>query len=173
MKIFQFTILLLLVVFAGTGCGFQLRSEAALPTAMQSTLLQIADPGSDFARGLERSLQRAGITLVDGASSATATLDVPVNRVSQEILSIGANSRVREFSIRHNVTFRLLDDEGRELIPDQHLELSRPLSFDESEILASSREQEFVRQELAQTMVRQVMLRLAQITISAADADKR
>jgi len=164
--------LLVLVVAATSGCGFQLRGEADLPVAMQSTHLQIADPGSDFARGLERSLQRAGVNLVDNNSAATATLDIPVNRISQEILSIGANSRVREFSIRHNVTFRLLDDKGNEIITSQHLELSRPLSFDESEILASSREQEFVRQELAQTMVRQVMLRLAQISVTTSDADK-
>jgi len=163
--------LVALVVSASLACGFQLRTEADVPAAMQSTYLQIADPGSDFARGLERSLQRAGVTLVDDISGATATLYVPQNQISQEILSIGANSRVREFSIRHNVTFRLLDSKGNELIPSQHLELTRPLSFDESEILASSREQEFVRQELAQTMVRQVMLRLAQVSVTTADAD--
>lgn len=156
-------LVLLLPLLLASACGFELRDNGELPAAMATTRLVIANPESDFARGLERGLRRAGADITASPERASATLAVTVNRVSQEILSIGANSRVREISIRHQVSFRLLDAAGDPLMPLQQLELSRPLNFDETEILASSREQEAVRRELADSMVREVLLRLGRV----------
>ena len=55
--------------------------------------------------------------------------------------------------------FRLLNSEGAELIPLQTFEQSRIYSFNEQDILAAERENEFLRKDLADAMARMVVRR--------------
>ena len=87
-------------------------------------------------------------------------LEVPLNESRKEIQSIGDNARVREFLVRHTVQFRLLDSDGTELIPLQTLEQSRVYSFNEQDILAVEREEEFLRNELADSLARMAVRRM-------------
>ena len=142
-----------------TACGFQLQPRVELPGAMQQTQLEIKDPYSEFARRLEIHLGQSGAQMVDDAPGA-AILEVPENTVRREIQSIGDNARVREYQIRHTVSFRLLDAQGKELVPLQTLEQSRVYSFDNTDILAVERESEFLREDLADSLARMVVRRL-------------
>jgi LPS-assembly lipoprotein len=153
-----------LFAFVGTSlllhaCGFQLQMRAELPPEMQRTKLEIQSPYSEFARRLEIHLEQNGIQIVTTSDDA-AVLEVPLNRMRKEIQSIGDNARVREFLIRHSVEFRLLDSEGVELIPLQSFEQSRVYSFNEQDILAAEREDEFLRNDLSDSLARMVVRRL-------------
>ena len=128
-----------------TACGFQLRGDLNLPPEMARTQLQIADEYDPFARELKRLLTRSGVTLV--RDDPTARLQVPINRASREILSVGDSARVREFRVRYRVEFSLADGQGNVLQPRRTAEQSREVVFDETEILASQREQEFLEEE--------------------------
>ena len=163
-------LLLILVAVSFAACGFQLRNSAGMAESIQPVQLRITESSGTFSRGLRRSLERSGVAITENTAKAASILDIPVNQVRRDILSIGDNARVREFRIRHVVQFRLLDSQENELIPLQTLELYRDLSFDETEILASSREQEFVTKDLAQNMIRLLQLRLSQIQIDPPDA---
>jgi LPS-assembly lipoprotein len=140
-------------------CGFQLQTRVELPAEMQRTKLEVQSPYSDFARRLETHLEQNGIQVVSGLGEA-AILEVPVNNMRKEIQSIGDNARVREFLIRHTVQFRLVDSEGLELIPMQTFEQSRIYSFNEQDILAAEREDEFLRKDLSDATARMVVRRL-------------
>jgi len=156
------TILVLLVLFATMllcGCGFALRGTAQLPAEMNHTQLVINDQYSRFARNTRVLLEQSGVIFV-ARNEATAILEIPVNEVVTEILTIGDNARVREYRITHTVQFRLLGTDGKEIIPLQTILQSRDISFDEQQILAVSREQEFVREDLAETMSRLLLSRL-------------
>jgi LPS-assembly lipoprotein len=142
------------------GCGFKLQTEAELPPEMVRTRLILGDSTSRFARRLSILLQQNGVEVVSGPE-ATAILQVPMDRARKEILSIGATARVREFRIVHDVSFRLQDASGTELVPLQRLQRSRVISFNEQDILAATREEEFLRDELADTLSREVLRRLA------------
>jgi LPS-assembly lipoprotein len=139
-------------------CGFKLQGQAELPAEMSQTRIVTADSYSHFVRRLTILLEQNGVRVVDQGGSAL--LEVPVNEVRKEILSIGDTARVREFRVVHRVSFRLLDAMGNELVPLQNLQQSRVISFDEQDILAATREEEFLREELADTLSRQVLRRL-------------
>ncbi len=141
------------------GCGFQLRGRAELPPEMAQTRIVIDDAYSPFARRVRVLLEQAGVELVDG-TGATAILEIPRNEVLTEVLTIGDNARVREYRISHTVQFRLLRGDGVELVPLQTIRQTRDISFDEQQILAVSREQEYVRQDLAETLSRLLLSRL-------------
>ena len=142
-----------------SACGFQLQTRAELPPEMQRTRLEVQAPDSEFARRLEVHLEQNGIKVVTALGDA-AVLEVPLNRTRKEIQSIGDNARVREFLVRHTVQFRLLDSEGKEMIPLQTFEQSRVYQFNEQDILAAERENEFLRDDLADSLARMVVRRL-------------
>lgn len=142
-----------------SACGFQLQTRVELPAEMQEIRLVIKSPYSPFARRLETLLEQNGVQIV-AAREKVAVLEVPQNRMRKEIQSIGDNARVREYRLRHTVQFRLLDGEGNEMIPLQTFEQSRVYSFNEQDILAAEREDEFLRKELSDSMARMVIRRL-------------
>jgi LPS-assembly lipoprotein len=152
---FLFCVVILLV----TACGFQLQTRADLPSGMQHTKLEIQEPNSEFARRLKIHLEQNGVQIVTMPGDA-AILEVPLNRMRKEIQSIGDNARVREFLIRHTINFRLLDNNGTELIPLQIIEQSRIYQFNEQDILAAEREDEFLRNDLSDSLARMVVRRL-------------
>jgi LPS-assembly lipoprotein len=141
-----------------SACGFHIQTRAELPPEMQRTRLEVELPYSEFARRLETHLEQNGVNVVTNLDGA-AVLQVPVNSMRKEIQSIGDNARVREFLIRHSVQFRLFDSGGTELIPLQTFEQSRVYSFNEQDILAAEREDEFLRNDLADSLARMVVRR--------------
>jgi len=151
-----FTLAAMVLVSA---CGFQVQTRAELPLEMQRTRLEVQSPDSEFARRLEVHLEQNGVEVVTALGDA-AVLEVPLNRTRKEIQSIGDNARVREFLVRHTVQFRLLDSEGKEMIPLQTFEQSRIYKFNEQDILAAERENEFLRDDLADSLARMVVRRL-------------
>jgi LPS-assembly lipoprotein len=154
-RLFSILVTMLLV----SACGFQLQTRAELPPEMQRTRLEVQAPDSEFARRLEVHLEQNGVKIVTALGDA-AILEVPLNRTRKEIQSIGDNARVREFLVRHTVQFRLLDSEGKEMIPLQTFEQSRVYQFNEQDILAAERENEFLRDDLADSLARMVVRRL-------------
>ena len=142
-----------------TGCGFQLRDDVELPPQMAKTQMVIDDEYSTLARRVRVMLEQSGVQFVN-AEEASAVLEIPVNNVVTDVLTIGDNARVREYRISHTVRFRLLDAEGQVLLGWQNLRQAREISFDEQRILAGSREQEYLKKELAETLSRLLIARL-------------
>ena len=153
------TLSLLGLVLLVSACGFQIREDADLPPEMGKTIMVIEAENSVFARRVRMLLGQAGVEFVT-ADQATAFLEIPVNSVQTEVLTIGDNARVREYRVSHTVRFRLTDSAGKELIPWQTMRQAREISFDEQEILAASREQEYLKQDLAESLSRQLVTRL-------------
>ena len=153
--------LVILLLICVSACGFQLRSDAALAEKLGTTRLSVVDEFSPFARQLKRSLQRSGVELIEVPDRDAGLIDVSVNRVKREILTIGDTARVREYRVSHDVEFRVLNASGEEILPLQVLQQSRDLSFDEGELLAATREEEFIREELSGNLVRLVVQRLS------------
>ena len=104
-------------------------------------------------------LEQSGVQFVNG-NEASAVLEIPVNNVVTDVLTIGDNARVREYRISHTVRFRLLDAQGQVLLGWQNIRQAREVSFDEQRILAGSREQEYLEKELAETLSRLLIARL-------------
>jgi len=151
---------LLLLILALTACGFQLRGEARLPEAMKQTELVVADDTSPFVRELERLLIANGVRLVEDGSEASARLRITSERMRREALTIAGDARVREFVLIFEVAVSVIDAEGQVLMAEETLRLTRDYSFDEQQILAATREEEFLRADLRQSMAARVLRRL-------------
>jgi LPS-assembly lipoprotein len=160
---------LLLLAALLAGCGFRLQSAAELPAEMAQTQIISGDIYDPMIRRLSILLEQNGARVVTG-NDATAILEIPLNVVRKDILSIGDSARVREYRLVHQVRFRLLDANQQVLVAEQFLEQTRVISFDEQDILAATREEEFLREELAETLSRQVLRRLGTPAVPAPQA---
>ena len=153
------TVLVLLCALL-VACGFQLRGEARLPPAMNETWLNTPDDSSAFVRELGLMLRANGVSVRSTQQPGAAQLRILSERMRRDALTISGRAQVREFILGFEVDFELLDADGEVLIERETLRMNRDYSFDEQEILAATREEEFLRDEMRRSMAARMLRRL-------------
>ena len=141
-----------------TGCGFKLRGTAELP--FESIYVPNASAG--VALDLKRNLQvgtRAQV--VDDPREAQAILQFTQETREKEILSLTGGGRVREFQLRYRVAFRVHDGKGGEFLPSSTLQLTRDVTFNDSDVLAKESEEQLLYRDMQFDMVQLIMRRLS------------
>jgi LPS-assembly lipoprotein len=160
----------LLVVAASSwlgGCGFHLQGAGTLPAAMAKTYLQTTDPTSDFLYRLRDALRLRGLEIVDTPEQAGAVLIISEDDTGQRVLSVSARNIPREYEIYYSVTFAVRSG-AEDLLKPQSLVATRSYTYDETQVLAKGREEEVLRQALADDLVRRVVRRIESIRSQAA-----
>ena len=152
-------VLALLFAIALAGCGFQMRGTAALPF---DTLYMPSATAGGIALDLKRNIQ-AGTrtTVVDDPKKAQAVLEFVQEVREKQILSLAATGRVREYKLLYRVGFRVHDGKGGEFLPVSTVQLTRDISFNDSEVLAKETEEAQLYRDMQLDMVQQVMRRIA------------
>jgi LPS-assembly lipoprotein len=141
------------------GCGFQLRGTAALPF---ERLYMPATTSPGVALNLKRNILSGTRTrVVDDPKQADAVLEFLQEGGEKHILSLAATGRVREFQLRYRVAFRVHDGKGGEYLPATTVQLTRDVTFNDSEVLAKESEEQLLYRDMQQDMVQQIMRRLA------------
>jgi LPS-assembly lipoprotein len=140
------------------GCGFQLRGTADVPFET----LYLPNSNSGIALDLKRNIQSGTrAKVVDDPKTAQAILQFTEESRNKEILSLTGTGRVREFQLRYRVAFRVHDGKGGEYVPQSVIQLTRDVTFNDSEILAKEAEEQLLFRDMQSDMVQQIMRRLA------------
>jgi LPS-assembly lipoprotein len=142
-----------------SGCGFQLRGTADLP--FDSLYLPPTDsPG--IILDLKRNIQAGTKTaVVDDVKKADAVLVFAQETRERVILSLASSGRVREFQLRYRVAFRVHDGKGGEFVPLSAVQLTRDITFNDSDVLSKEAEESLLYRDMQSDMVQQIMRRLA------------
>jgi LPS-assembly lipoprotein len=138
------------------GCGFELAGTGSLPGQMAKTYLDTTEPNSDFFESLREALRSRGLEIVASEAEAGARLVISEDQTGQRVLSVTARNIPREYEIFYTVTFALTTD-SEALIEPVSLVATRNYTFDETEVLAKSREERILRRALADDLARQVL----------------
>jgi LPS-assembly lipoprotein len=151
--------LLVVAALVLAGCGFQLRGTATLPF---DTLYMPPIGGQGVALDLKRSIQTGTRTvLVDDPKKADALLEFTQELRQKVILSLSGTGRVREYRLRYIVGFRVHDGKGGEFLPASTVQLTRDITFNDSDVLAKETEEQLLYRDMQNDMVQQLMRRLA------------
>ena len=141
------------------GCGFQLRGAYSLP--YESLYLSVAE-GSVVNAGLKRAIRATGSTrLADTKDDAQATFLPTAEAREPVILSLSSSGRVREKRLKYRYGYRVVDSKGRDLVLPASIELSRDLTYADSDVLAKTQEEELLWRDMETDLVQQLMRRLA------------
>ncbi len=139
-------------------CGFQLRGTAEVP--FKTLYLPGATGG--IALDLKRHIQAGtNATVVDDPKQADAVMQFSHEAREKEILSLTGTGRVREFRLRYRVGWRVHDGKGGDYVPQNSLELTRDVSFNDAEILAKEAEELLLFRDMQNDMVQLIMRRIS------------
>jgi LPS-assembly lipoprotein len=153
-------LLSLLVLMSGlAACGFQLRGSYALP--YESLFISVPDY-SVIGANLKRAIRASKSTrLADKAEDAQATFLPTAEAREPIILSLSSAGRVREKRLRYRYGYRIVDAKGRDLVLPAAIELTRDLTYADSDVLAKTQEEDLLWRDMETDLVQQLMRRLA------------
>lgn len=140
-----------------SGCGFQVRGfDLGLP------FKKIAIQGSqELAREVHRLIgSQPGISIPEKPSEAEVVLIVSSQQVERSVVAFSSAGRPREIQLRMRVTFRITDGYGVELTAPQEISQTRDISVSESEALAMTSAEDFMRNDMTRDIAQQVIRRL-------------
>lgn len=131
-----------------------------MPPEMQRTYIQTNDRHSPFYVQLSDQFRAAGIELVDSPVDAKAIFAIESDITSQRVLAVSARNVPREYEIFYTVTYSLLAEQDP-LLERRTQTKTQAYTWDETEVLGKTREEELLRIAIAEDLVRVVMVQLA------------
>ena len=129
---------------------------------MQRTFISAADEFSPFYRELRRTLQAAGVEVLDSPDESTATLTILYDYTDQRVLSVSARNVPTEFEVFYIVRYAITTGETSLLEP-QELTLTRDYTYDATLVLGKAREEQLMREAIVSDLVRIVMKQISTI----------
>lgn len=145
------------------GCGFHLRGETDL--SFDSVYIDSAGT-SQFATELRRVFKgNSAVKLVDAPEQAQVVLKVLEERQEQNILSISAAGSVNEFQLLYRVSYRILDTQMQDLVPQQEITVRRDLTYDDTQTLGKESEVKLLFTEMRSDAVQQMLRRLSVVNV--------
>lgn len=146
------------------GCGFELRRSPEL--RFRSLALTGFAPKSPLAAELRAQVNDSKTTqVVESTAQAQVVLEALADTREKSVVASSTAGQVRELQLRARLHFRLRTPQGRELIPDTEILLSRDMSYSETTALAKEQEEAFLYRSMQNDIVAQVMRRLASVTL--------
>ena len=154
-----------------SACGFHLRGSDGAYNLPFSTVYMNLPDSSLLAIDLKRQIRGIGTTAIIGDSnSADGVIEVmadPESTRGKTILSINNNGRVREYLLSYTIQFRVRDNHGNELLKPTSIALTRPITFNETQLLAKETEEAILYRDMRTDMVQQMLRRMAAIKLVA------
>ena len=158
--IFLRGLLVCAVAVALSACGFHMRGEAKLPAGMQRVYLQVSDPFSPLTRDLEAALTRSGATVVNKPGDGIADITISNLSLSPTVRSVGANAFVNEFSMIYHLELAIAGADGKALLPKEVIEHHREFTFDQTQAIGTSAEQDEIKKEMERDMVQAILRKI-------------
>jgi LPS-assembly lipoprotein len=148
-------------LLALSACGFHMRGEVVLPAGLQRVNVQISDPFSPLKRDLDAALVRGGAKIETAPGDGIAEVVISAVSLAPVARSVGANAYVNEFSMVYHVELQITDGAGKIVIPKQVIEQSREFTFDQTQAIGTTAEQDEIKKEMERDMVQAVLRKVA------------
>ena len=166
-RVYSLVLALSLTVSA---CGFHLRGDGGHYTLPFPTMYVGLPESSPLAVDLKRNINANGsTTVVKTAKEAEGIIEVisnPEHTKTKTILSLNSNGRVRQYLLSYSIVFRVVDKQGAVLLPPTSIALSRPIDFNETQLLAKEQEEALLYKDMQTDLVQQMMRRIAAIKMT-------
>jgi LPS-assembly lipoprotein len=144
------------------GCGFHLQGEVELPEPSRRVFISTADLLTPFAVELQRSIERAGGEVTASVAEAGTVVRITRDRTGRRVLSVSARNTPQEYDVFYQIDYSV-ERAGKEVLESQSTELTRNMSFDDTQVLAKDREEAVLRDALARDLATLVLRRISSI----------
>lgn len=155
----------LLIISLVSGCGYKRAGKADLDPVFENTHVTFASGGQAMAGLVEEQLQANDAEIVE-LDAASAIVNILYERRTREILSVDEEGRASEFELILRIGLNVVDAEGKVLIRNQDIRLSRDFFFEIQEVLGT--EERVIYDELRQDISRLIIYRLQAVSTEAS-----
>jgi LPS-assembly lipoprotein len=157
-------VLVLVIALTLDACGFKPVTPATLRLeGLYVNTGAYASFGSEFRRYVE---SYSKTQLADNPSSAKLILEIVGEAQQQQILSLNIKGTVQEYLLRYQVTYRVKDQAGHEIVPETTIALVRAMTYDVNVALAKDNEAVFLYRDMKLDAVQQLVRRLSTIDLT-------
>ena len=146
-----------------SGCGYHLAGKADLDPVFESTHVSYQNRGGEIAKLLEEQFKVNGVKLVD-KDNASALVEVLYERREKDILSVDEDGKVREYELILLVGIDVRNAEGKKILNNQKIRLTRDFLFDINAVLGKSSEETKIYQEMREDVARLILYRMQAVT---------
>ncbi|UDL03922.1 LPS assembly lipoprotein LptE [Marinobacter sp. CA1] len=147
-----------------SGCGFQLRSSAPVPAALQPLAVSCAAAiPAPLCQAVEDNLRLGGVEL---ASRDEAHYRLNLGRFdqSQRTSAVTLQGAAAEYDLRQRVWIDVIGVSEGPLLAGVEIRSSETFRYDEDNVLAKEREQRNLESTLYQRLAQQILFRLSPLT---------
>jgi LPS-assembly lipoprotein len=176
---FVFSFFILHFALLLSSCGFHLRGSAAtaLPEPLARLRVSVADSrlvNDALLVAMKNALEaEAGVVVTDAADAPLLTLFG--ERTDTQVLSVSTSGRASGYLLKYEVSYRLADSKGAELLAPQSVRLLRDYTFDPINVLAKEQEEAELKRVMQRDAIQQILRRLSryQSATTPLDATQR
>lgn len=155
----NFVVVFSLIILVG--CGFHLRGAVQLPDSLKTIHIDGLSTKRGVGLTLKQNLISNGIIVVNSYETGSAVLKVLDNEFERRVLSVGSDAKVREYELHGLIRYSVIDANQQTVIEAEEVEAQRDFQFDQDDVLGKSEEEELLRDQLDQQLVRAIMRRLS------------
>ena len=148
------------LMLALSACGFHLRNKIALPEDLGPVLVTSTTEYSPLADAVATGLALSGAIAADADAKEVAKLEILSERWGDLPIAIDAQGRAQEFSLRYAAEFALRDANGKDVVPQQVIELSRDYVAPAADAIGKASERELLSKELRRDMTAAILRRI-------------
>lgn len=127
---------------------------------MQRTYIETSDRHSVFYRRLVNGFRNAGVQVVDTPEDAGAIFNIHADMTGQRVLSVSARNVPREFEVYYTIAYSV-ETPDTALLPYRTQTLTRDYTWDETMVLGKEKEEQLLRDAIADDLIRIVLIQLS------------
>ena len=155
-------IILLLATLCLQGCGFHLRGFVAIPSKFQNVGIIVGNVNRDVAPYLKEQLIGYRIRVTDDPRAAAYWIILEQDKEEQHITSVSSSTNPRQYQLNYQLTFKLQEARGKELISSTNVTTTRQLTINSNRIMGSDFEENTLKHEMRKDAVIQIIERIGQ-----------
>ena len=154
----------MLVLSSTAACGFQLRGSQMQGFA--EAVVYVDNKGAfQLLEQVQLQLEGAGATITEAPQQADYVLKLSAERFERSVLSVSpVTGKVEEFLITYSAGMEVLEPDGKALLGNERITLSRDYTLDEGAVLGAATEETVIREDLVFRTSSQVLRRLQAVT---------
>lgn len=131
-----------------------------IPAELKETRIVGVAEYAPLALELKRVLTNAGAKVLSAKTKAASTIVIYQDSYKRRVLSVDSQGRAAEYGLIYTVSFRVNNEAGKPIVPNQQIELNRDFRFDPDAVLAKDTEEKQIRADMIRMAVRQLMRRV-------------
>jgi LPS-assembly lipoprotein len=152
-RLFQIFLIFLTLNFSA--CGFHPRGSYALPLEMKAIYLEGGSP--ILREQISTQLRNSQSALTDSINSAGIVIKLFDEQFVRRSVSLSERGKTNEYELLYRLEYEVATPKDAILLPRQPLEIRRDYYNDQQAILARDNEENVLRSEMSQQVVRTLL----------------